>query len=220
MGIWLIGVGIAVLALAALVRRSTRTEPRSRVGDLWHKGLAQGAWRTIEIVGVIVGIVGFVMTVWPDSGRNGFTVVNVAPDGYLNVRSGPASEASVIDRLKPGQQDVEIIGAPTFAEGETWVHVQGSTGERGWVNRRFLASADNLDASGTARRYLVVGVGPGERLAVHRAPSEDTAVVTTFGRTKDGIKIIETTQDSEGRIWALTTTGTDGWVRFADLAPE
>lgn len=65
------------------------------------------------------------------------TVVLVAADDYLNVRSPAGASETVIGRLLPGAE-VNTTGAQTGVSGSTWTAIETPDGT-GWVNDLYLA---------------------------------------------------------------------------------
>ncbi len=66
-----------------------------------------------------------------------YTVVNVAPDDVLNVRTGPGVSNPVVGTLPPHAQNVQVGETGQEVGGSLWLPVW-YRGTEGWVNSRFL----------------------------------------------------------------------------------
>lgn len=69
------------------------------------------------------------------------SVIGVADDDVLNVRSGPGVTNEVIATLSPNATGLAHTGAVTLVDGEMWWEILTASpdSEMGWVNRRFIA---------------------------------------------------------------------------------
>jgi N-acetylmuramoyl-L-alanine amidase len=64
-----------------------------------------------------------------------YKVINVPSDDVLNIRSGPASQSSILGTIPANGRGIEMTGDCM----DNWCKVQYN-GAHGWVNRRFLRS--------------------------------------------------------------------------------
>jgi uncharacterized membrane protein len=85
----------------------------------------------------------------PAPGSNSFSVVGVAADDVLNVRSAPDASSSIMGSIPPGTDHVIGVGTPTQVGQTVWQRVSYG-GMMGWVNARFLTSAAGVPAAGTS----------------------------------------------------------------------
>ncbi len=69
------------------------------------------------------------------------SVVGVAADDVLNVRSGPGVEYDIIAGLSPTATGVMLTGRETLVGSSVWVEVVTDEGT-GWVNESYLAEQD------------------------------------------------------------------------------
>ena len=69
------------------------------------------------------------------------SVVLVAPDDVLNVRSGPGVENEIIAGLSPTATGVMLTGRRTVVGSSIWVEIVIEHGT-GWVNEHYLAEQD------------------------------------------------------------------------------
>ncbi|HEX6000483.1 MAG TPA: SH3 domain-containing protein [Hyphomicrobiaceae bacterium] len=102
-----------------------------------------------------------------------FTVINVAADDMLNIRSGPSAEHEVVGELQPGSRGVAITGACR----SRWCPV-AHRGASGWVNSAYLVDEEGdppvlSDAAGAPRTCLT----PAVRALLNR-------IEERFGRVK------------------------------------
>jgi hypothetical protein len=69
------------------------------------------------------------------------SVVLVAPDDVLNVRSGPGVEYEIVANLSPTTAGVRLTGRQEVVGSSTWVEIVIGHGT-GWVNGHYLAEQD------------------------------------------------------------------------------
>lgn len=76
------------------------------------------------------------------------SVIGVADDDVLNVRSGPGVANDVIGSLDPDATGLTHTGATMTVDGEMWWEIVTPSPDSrlGWVNRRFLAVAADVDS--------------------------------------------------------------------------
>ena len=71
--------------------------------------------------------------------ENGATrgIVSVSYDSYLNVRSGPGVNYSIVGRLEPDEW-VTVLGMESDSEGVTWYQVTSDSGVTGYVHSEYI----------------------------------------------------------------------------------
>ena len=71
--------------------------------------------------------------------ENGATrgIVFVSYDSYLNVRSGPGVNYSIVGRLEPDEW-VTVLGMESDSEGVTWYQVTSDSGVTGYVHSEYI----------------------------------------------------------------------------------
>ena len=71
--------------------------------------------------------------------ENGVTrgIVFVSYDSYLNVRSGPGVNYSIVGRLEPDEW-VTVLGMESDSEGVTWYQVTSDSGVTGYVHSEYI----------------------------------------------------------------------------------
>lgn len=92
-----------------------------------------------------------------------YKVVNVAADDYLNVRSEPGVQSSIVTMI-PYDATTVVLAGQTMQQGNsTWVKVVWQ-GKQGWVNQSYLSpvssSASNSNASSASVRLRCGGTEP------------------------------------------------------------
>ncbi len=76
------------------------------------------------------------------------SVIGVADDDVLNVRSGPGVVNDVVATLRPDATGMTHTGATMGVDGELWWEIATPSPESGvgWVNRRFIAVNPDVDS--------------------------------------------------------------------------
>ncbi len=118
------------------------------------------------------------------------TVINCY---YLNVRSGPGVNNSVVEIVSSGAQ-VQLLGRTSDA---SWLNVRTASGRTGWVNAGFISSSvpigslpvvggTSAQATGTVTAYyLNARSGPGVSFPIMQVLSRGQTLPVTH-RTSDG----------------------------------
>lgn len=97
---------------------------------------------------------------------------------WLNLRSGPGSSYSIVDRLPYGTV-VEILAGPTGSDGHSWFHVNAQGFGVGYV------AGEYLDAGGPA------GGGPPAAAASEPPPAPPTKPAAPAPPAKTGDRIVD-----------------------------
>ncbi len=122
------------------------------------------------------------------------TVVNCS---YLNVRSGPGVNNSVVEVINCGTQ-VLLLGRTSDS---TWLNVRTSSGRTGWVNAAYIRSSAPI-----ASLPVVAGT-----------PAPATGTVTAFylnARSGPGVNFPIVQVLNQGQTLPVThRTANGGWVR-------
>lgn len=71
------------------------------------------------------------------------TVVGVAENDTLNVRSRPGESSLIVAKLRNGTTGVEINGQIVMNGGDDWVPITIS-GVKGWVRPKYLAPSNQI----------------------------------------------------------------------------
>lgn len=89
------------------------------------------------------------MPAWATSGPGCLVVVNVATWDALNMRAGPSSKSSIVDKLKPGQHGILHLDGPCVPKrlewGKRWcpvTHYDGDRTVKGWLKARHVRDSD------------------------------------------------------------------------------
>lgn len=135
------------------------------------------------------------------------SVIRVAPDDHLNVRSSPAASAAVVGRLHFEQSGLRQTGRVCNVGGVLWREIEGPD-VRGWVSGRFIQAAA---APSDAKEYIdrLVGTKPERSVAALaerlRAAVESEAPVQSLDCS---VSVIGWTQNaSHARIVILDDCG-------------
>jgi SH3-like domain-containing protein len=202
--------------------------------------VSPSAWRTMRTLPLLLAwltcLPRFVEPAAAHEGVRTYRVVYVAPGDVLNLRSGPSVAYPVVGTIPPGGRGVRLVG-----HCQAWCPVSYN-GALGWVNPAYLApepapsaerpaSEDSMPPQ-RARGYVakhgplpnywqVTGVGEGESLKVHDAPSATASVVHAFEPQTVCIKLASGCQ----KPWCqVTFPGLNGdrvgWVNANHLAPS
>ncbi len=70
-----------------------------------------------------------------------YSVVGVAANDSLSVRSRPSGNSSIVARLRNGTTGIRVVGQPVVNGGDDWVPIVVS-GIKGWVRPKYLSSSD------------------------------------------------------------------------------
>ena len=73
----------------------------------------------------------------PSAAAFSYSVVGIARNDTLNVRSGPGATHSVVARLTDGTSGVQVMGASVMNGTTEWVPIN-YRGQTGWVTKEFL----------------------------------------------------------------------------------
>jgi uncharacterized protein YraI len=163
-------------------------------------------------------------------GARTFRVVGVESDDVLNIRAGPSAGYRVVGSIPPRGRGVRVVG---HCEGWCPVSYNGASG---WVNGLYLAAEPAVAAYGYVaeepvaprprRRaqlpayWRVTGVGEGESLRVHDAPSPSALVVHAFEPQSGCIKLAGGCQKPWCQVKFPGLSGDRvGWVDSKNLAP-
>lgn len=128
--------------------------------------------------------------------------------GFLNVRSGPGAQFSIVATI-PGGTELPVVG---IASDRVWYLVQGPFGQ-GWVNSEFTLFRGNINsvpiirnATGTLAAPVAVVAGS---VQVYAAPGTNFGVIGTLNGPLEA-PIVARTFDS---VWVqLNTSLGFGWV--------
>ncbi len=142
----------------------------------------------------------------------------------LNIRSGPATNFNIVDRVESGEM-VTLLEGPVAADGLNWWRVRTPSEVEGWTveqadNVRTLqpvsgsqpiptAPPDGIFLGGEA----VVTVGPGGAANMRQDPSTATRVLLILS-DRARVDIIGGPVQAEGYTWwqVQTNNGTIGWM--------
>lgn len=133
--------------------------------------------------------------------------------GFLNVRSGPGAQYSIVSTV-PGGTELSVVG---FAPDGVWYLVQGSFGQ-GWVNSEFtlfrgdgstVPIIENFVGASISNPTAVVG----NAVTLYAAPNETLGVIGALSGPSE-FDIVARTEDF---AWVQVQTSLGfGWV-VADL---
>lgn len=120
---------------------------------------------------------------FPYPADSALSVVGVAHDDVLNVRSGPGTSFPVVATLGPVADDVTATGRVWQSESSWWTEVSPS-GTTGWVNTRLVAGRDGTQDV-TSQVITKLGSRPvatsmvdlGRTVASSRAPGPEEASI-------------------------------------------
>lgn len=132
-------------------------------------------------------------------------VVNVRTDDVLNIRAAPNARSRIVGAVRYAGCGIMITAR---CEG-SWCPVDDGH-VAGWANRQFLAMV-------SPARYCVVGVAPGDRLALRAFPSPDSRIVTRLGRRDCGIRFLPY---RVGNWQKIRAGGWEGWANRRFLSGE
>ncbi len=134
----------------------------------------------------------------------------VVNTGFLNIRSGPGAQYTVVATV-PGGAKLSVLG---IAKDRVWFLVQGSFGQ-GWVNSEFVVFRGSIDAVPTIADGVAVGVMASPMAVLFGAVNLYAAPGTNFGAIGSltgpvEIAIVARTADN---TWLqLNTSLGFGWV--------
>jgi uncharacterized protein YgiM (DUF1202 family) len=107
-----------------------------------------------------------------------YEVTKIPNGDYLNVRAGPGSNYSVINKLPPGRSDI-VLGSKRVSNGSViWqeITVQGQTG---WVNADYIRPGKAISASSSLPPTALPGQSGG--LGVPRSEIQNVLEAPPFG---------------------------------------
>jgi uncharacterized protein YraI len=137
------------------------------------------------------------------------TVVNAS---QLNVRSGPGVGFSVIGRAHFGEV-VTLVGRNADA---SWLEIVRSSGQRGWVNSRFIAASININTLPvTFSTGVSNGVVTAFFLNVRNGPSVGFGVIGVLSRNQ-AVNLIGRNLDASW-VQIQVPGGVTGWVNRSFL---
>lgn len=143
--------------------------------------------------------------------RVGFDIPHVVINtGFLNLRSGPGAQFSIVDTV-PGGTELPVIGV---TPDSIWFLVEGANGE-GWVNSEFTAFRGSI-ARVPIIRDVVLGssVVPtarvGDSITLYAAPGTSFGVIGVIAGPVD-LQVVARNADSS---WIQVNSPLGfGWVR-------
>lgn len=134
----------------------------------------------------------------------------VVNTGFLNIRSGPGAQFSIVATV-PGGSELPVIGV---AKDGVWFLVSSSFGQ-GWVNNEFTVFRGSIDVIPIIHEAAVQGIAStpvakiADSVAIYAAPGVQFGVIGTLGGPIDA-PIVAITRDS---LWVqLNTSLGFGWV--------
>lgn len=134
----------------------------------------------------------------------------VVNTGFLNIRSGPGAQFSIVATV-PGGSELPVIGV---AEDRVWFLVDSPLGQ-GWVNNEFTVFRGSIDVVPIIHEAAIQGVGttPVARIAgsvtLYAAPGVNFGAIGTLNGPIDA-PIVAITRDS---LWVqLNTSLGFGWA--------
>ena len=91
--------------------------------------------------------------------RHPLSVIKVAPDDVLNLRSGPGPHNRVVAKLAHDQRGIVASGKVCEIKGGLWLAVNAG-GEQGWANAKFLMPTTKPKNKTVAYQQLLAGSYP------------------------------------------------------------
>jgi len=137
----------------------------------------------------------------PSEPTTTLSVIGVADDDVLNVRSGPGVANEVIGSLDPDATGLTHTGATTRVDGEVWWEIltPSPDSETGWINRRFVAVVADVEAvTGLAEEVVSLAsialsdFGPGPDRGVPNSKYSERIEVGGIGVWADGAHSFQT----------------------------
>lgn len=181
-------------------------------GGAVSRSLIPGQPQQIVAPGVIPGEQIVVITPAPDQIAPAAPVVAIINTGFLNVRSGPGAQYTVVATL-PGGTQLDVLG---LAGDGVWYLVQGAFGQ-GWLNSEFVLFRGDgsrlpiiRDAIGQIEQPVVTAsvVGP---ITLYAAPNLTLGTIGTLQGPLNNVRIVARTENFD---WVqLDTTLGFGWVQ-------
>jgi uncharacterized protein YraI len=133
--------------------------------------------------------------------------------GFLNIRSGPGSQYTVVTTL-PGGSEVPVIGMTKDGE---WYWVQGAFG-RGWLDRDFVLFRGTIEnvaiihtPAGTLATPMAIVSGP---VTLYAAPNVSLGVV---GAISGPVELPAAARTSDFSWVQLSTSIGFGWVQASQV---
>jgi len=158
----------------------------------------------------VTGVTGTVTTTTTAGLAAPRVVINT---GFLNIRSGPGSQYTVVATL-PGGSEVPVIGMTKDGE---WYWVQGAFG-RGWLDRDFVLFRGTIEnvaiihnAAGTLATPMAIVSGP---VTLYAAPNVSLGVV---GAISGPVELPVAARTSDTSWVQLSTSIGFGWVQASQV---
>lgn len=128
--------------------------------------------------------------------------------GFLNVRSGPGAQYSIVATI-PGGAELPVIG---IASDQVWYLVQGPFGQ-GWVNSEFTLFRGNINSVPIIRNAMGTLAAPvavvTNAVQIYAAPGTNFGIIGTLSGPVEA-PVVARTFDS---VWVqLNTSLGFGWV--------
>jgi uncharacterized protein YraI len=135
--------------------------------------------------------------------------------GFLNLRSGPGAQYSIVATL-PGGTELPVIGR---AEDGVWYLVRGAFGQ-GWVNNEFTVFRGSIDAVPVIHDAAAIGLLSTPMATISSSVVVYAAPGTNFGAIGTLLGPIEVpvvARTVDGQWIQLNTTLGFGWVPASQI---
>lgn len=166
---------------------------------------------------------------WYQASSASYDVTVAAPDGYVNVRSGPGTEYDVISSAGNGTV-IHIDKEATASNGKRWG--QGSAGGAyGWIALSQVKKGSSapktetqtetkpeplittLYEGGTATNYSVKVSAPDGGLNLRYGPGSKYEIRVSMMPNGTILNVKKTAKADNGKMWGYTNyNGTYGWI--------
>lgn len=106
-----------------------------------------------------------------------YSVIGVADDDALNVRSRPSEKSSIVGQLRNGTSGIQVDGRTVRNRSDDWAPITAA-GVKGWVRAKYISPTGNVETADEKRRRLASRLGialalkVGTRLAAEDDSSE------------------------------------------------
>jgi uncharacterized protein YraI len=133
--------------------------------------------------------------------------------GYLNVRSGPGAQYTVVSTV-PGGTELPILG---IASDDVWYLIQGTFGQ-GWINKEFVVIRGDMSKVPIIREAAGVLANPTAIVAatvtLYAAPNVSLGMV---GAVSGPIEVPVVARSGDASWVQLNTPIGFGWVQAANV---
>jgi hypothetical protein len=106
-----------------------------------------------------------------------YSVIGVADNGTLNVRSRPSEKSKIVAQLRNGTSGIQIDRRTVRNRSDDWVRITAA-GARGWVRPKYLSPTGHLETPDEKRRRLASRLGIALALKIGTLPAagDDSSV--------------------------------------------